>query len=47
MPESYPYALLVAMTPLITIQLLGVSYRIRQRKAERLQQMEAEEIIEL
>ena len=45
--DAFGVVALVAMTPLITIQLLGVSYRIRQRKAERLQQMEAEEIIEL
>ena len=45
--DAFGVVALVAMTPLITIQVLGVSCRLRQRRAEREQQAVAEEIIEL
>ena len=45
--DAFGVVALVAMTPLIAIQLLGVSYRLRQRRAERERQAISEEIIEL
>ena len=45
--DAFGVVALVAMTPLIAIHILGVLYRLRQRRGEGQQAPELEEIIEL
>ena len=45
--DAFGVVALVAMTPLITIQLLGVIWRLRRHRAEAARQAAVEEIIEL
>lgn len=48
--DAFGLVALVAMTPLITIQILGVVYKIKQNKAQKLAAAEVQfddEIIEL
>ncbi len=45
--DAFGVVAMVAMTPLITIQILGVYYRLKQRSKPQIAEQAAEEIIEL